>query len=249
MHTWGRCDVLLELSNLTAGYQSGPDILQELSLGIEADRSYCIIGPNGAGKSTLLKVVAGILTPRMGTVTLDGEEVGGLRPDELLAKGICFVPQDPSLFPKMSVRQNLTMGAFLESDKRVVEDRIGEVFSMFPILDEKAKQLAGTLSGGQQQMLLLGRALMIKPRLMMIDEPSLGLAPQAADQVFETINHLGSLGITVLLVEQSVERGLAVSDWAFVLDLGQLRFEGPSDEILADPRIGELYMGKAPEIE
>ena len=241
--------MLLQVSNLTAGYRSGPNIIDGLSLDIEEGRSYCIIGPNGAGKSTLLKVIAGILAPRSGAISFLGEDVGGLRPDELLARSICFVPQDPSLFPKMTVRQNLVMGAFLEKDRTTVKQRTDEIFDQFPILAERAGQLAGTLSGGQQQILLMGRALMIRPKMMMIDEPSLGLAPQAADQVFETIAGLQERGITLLLVEQSVERGLNASHWAFVLDLGQKRFEGPSSEILADPRIGELYMGKAPTIE
>lgn len=239
----------LQVADVVAGYRSGPDILNGLSLDVDQGRTYCIIGPNGAGKSTLLKVIAGILAPRQGSIRFEGDEVGGLRPDELLARGICFVPQDPSLFPKMTVRQNLVMGAFLEKDKAVVKERTEEIFEQFPLLAERANQAAGTLSGGQQQILLMGRALMIRPKLMMIDEPSLGLAPQAADQVFETIAGLNGRGITVLLVEQSVERGLNVSDWAFVLDLGRKRFEGPSAEILADPRIGELYMGKAPTIE
>ena len=241
--------MFLQVSNLTAGYRSGPNIIDGLSLDIEEGRSYCIIGPNGAGKSTLLKVIAGILSPRSGSISFLGEDVGGLRPDELLAKSICFVPQDPSLFPKMTVRQNLMMGAFLEKDRTTVKERTDEIFDQFPILAERAGQSAGTLSGGQQQILLMGRALMIKPKMMMIDEPSLGLAPQAADHVFETIAGLQGRGITLLLVEQSVERGLNASDWAFVLDLGQKRFEGPSSEMLADPRIGELYMGKTPTIE
>ncbi|HEX2152926.1 MAG TPA: ABC transporter ATP-binding protein [Acidimicrobiia bacterium] len=241
--------MFLQIDDVTAGYGSGPDILDGLSLDVDEGRTYCIIGPNGAGKSTLLKVICGILSPRSGSIRFRGEEVGGLRPDQLLAKGICFVPQDPSLFPKMTVRQNLVMGAFLENDRAVVKQRTEEILEQFPVLGERANQAAGTLSGGQQQILLMGRALMIEPRLMMIDEPSLGLAPQAADQVFETVAGLNAKGITVLLVEQSVERGLNVSDWAFVLDLGQKRFEGPSSEILADARIGELYMGKAPTIE
>ncbi len=241
--------MLLDITDLSAGYRSGPDILNGLSLQVEQGRTYCIIGPNGAGKSTLLKVIAGILAPRQGSILFDGVDVGGLRPDQLLARGICFVPQDPSLFPKMTVRQNLTMGGFLESDKATVRGRIEELFEQFPLLAERANQAAGTLSGGQQQILLMARALMTEPRLMMIDEPSLGLAPQAADQVFEIVAGLNRRGITALLVEQSVERGLNVSDWAFVLDLGRKRYEGPSGEILADPRIGELYMGKAPTIE
>lgn len=241
--------MLLELSDVTAGYGGGPDILEGLSLDIDQGNTYCMIGPNGAGKSTVLKVVGGILAPRAGSVRFQGAEVGGLRPDQLLERGICFVPQDPSLFTKMTVRQNLMMGAYLQSDRSVARSRLDEVLEMFPLLAEKERQPAGTLSGGQQQILLMARALMIEPTLMMIDEPSLGLAPQAADQIFEVIAELKNLGITLLLVEQSVERGLSVSDWAFVLDLGQKRFEGPSDQILSDPRIRELYMGKAPTIE
>lgn len=241
--------MFLQIRDLTAGYGSGPNILESLSLDLEERRTYCIIGPNGAGKSTLLKVVSGILSPRRGSIQFRGEEIGGLRPDQLLAKGICFLPQDPSLFPKMTVRRNLVMGAFLESDRTKVKQRTEEIFEQFPLLAARANQAAGTLSGGEQHILLMGRALMIEPQLMMIDEPSLGLAPQAADQVFEIIAGLNDRGITVLLVEQSVERGLNASDWAFVLDLGQKRFEGPSSDILADARIGEMYMGKAPTIE
>lgn len=241
--------MLLELDNVSAGYGGGPDIVDGLSLEIEAGRAYCMIGPNGAGKSTVLKLIGGILAPRSGAIRFEGAEVGGLRPDQLLQRGVCFVPQDPSLFAKMTVRQNLMMGAYLESDRSVARDRLDEILSMFPILADKERQPAGTLSGGQQQILLMARALMIRPTFMMIDEPSLGLAPQAADQIFETIAEMKDLGITLLLVEQSVERGLSVSDWAFVLDLGQKRFEGSSGQILADPRIRELYMGKAPTVE
>lgn len=241
--------MLLEIDNASAGYGGGPDILQGLSLELEAGRTYCMIGPNGAGKSTVLKLAGGILSPRSGSVRFQGQEVGRLRPDQLLAKGVCLVPQDPSLFRKMTVRRNLMMGAYLESDRSTAKSRLDEILQMFPLLAEKENQPAGTLSGGQQQILLLARAMMIKPILMMIDEPSLGLAPRAAAQVFKTIGELQKLGITILLVEQSVERGLNASDWTFVLDLGQKRFEGPSDQILADPRIRELYMGKAPTIE
>jgi ABC-type branched-subunit amino acid transport system ATPase component len=241
--------VLLEIENASAGYRGGPDILQGLSLEIEAGRTYCMIGPNGAGKSTVLKLAGGILAPRSGSVRFQGKNVGGLRPDQLLEMGVCLVPQDPSLFRKMTVRRNLMMGAYLESDRSKAKDRLDQILQMFPLLGEKQNQPAGTLSGGQQQILLLARAMMIEPVLMMIDEPSLGLAPRAADQVFETIGELHALGITVLLVEQSVERGLRASDWTFVLDLGQKRFEGPSNQILADPRIRELYMGKAPTIQ
>lgn len=234
---------LLEIDNVTAGYGQGPDILKGISVEIEAGRSYCIVGPNGAGKSTLLKVVCGILSPRSGEVRLDGAKVGGRRPDELLAMGICFVPQEQSLFPEMDVRENLTMGAFLVSDRAVMKERMARVLDMFPVLGERSGQLAGTLSGGEQQMVVLGRALMVEPKVLMIDEPSLGLAPIVADQIFETIQSFSDLGITVLLVEQNARRGLESTEWGIVLDLGAKEFEGPAAGILQDPRIRELYLG------
>lgn len=238
---------LLELTGVQAGYGIGPDILSEVTMAIEPGRTYCMIGPNGAGKSTLLKLICGILHPRAGEVIFDGQKINGLRPDQILGRGICFVPQDRTLFPEMTVRENLTMGAYLVRDKRVIDERMKQVMSLFPILAERAGQLAQTMSGGEQQMLAMARALMIQPKLMMIDEPSLGLAPQATVQVFEIIRKLrDDLNVTILLVEQNVRKGLEVSDWAFVLDLGNMRFQGPASEILADPRIRDLYLGKAP---
>lgn len=235
---------LLEIDGVRAGYGTGPDILTDVSVSIEEGASYCIIGPNGAGKSTLLKTVAGILPPREGTITFDGRPIGGLRPDRVLQAGVCFVPQDRTLFPEMTVKENLVMGGYLVRNRRLIEQRMERVFAMFPRLAERSSQLAQTMSGGEQQILALGRALMIEPRLMMIDEPSLGLAPQINATVFEAIRRLGTeMGITVALVEQNVKKGLEATDRAFVLDLGTKRFEGPSDQILDDPRIRDLYLG------
>jgi ABC-type branched-subunit amino acid transport system ATPase component len=234
---------LLQLSQVRAGYGVGPDILDTVTLNIEEGRSYCIIGPNGAGKSTLLKVICGILAPRDGEVLFRGAPVGGMRPDELLRIGICYVPQERTVFPAMTVRENLMMGAYSITDRNMIQTRMQRVIEMFPILGERWAQLGGTLSGGEQQMVTLGRALMVNPTLMMIDEPSLGLAPQVADQIFATIQGLGDLGITVLLVEQNAHKGLRCADWGIVLDLGTNRFEGPANGILEDPRIRELYLG------
>lgn len=236
---------ILEITNVDAGYGLGPNILEGLSLEIEEAKSYCIIGPNGAGKSTLLKVIAGLLPPRSGDIVFRGESLARKRPDQVLATGVCFVPQDQALFPEMSVRENLVMGAFLVNDRSLVRQRIQRVYEMFPILEERAGQDAGKLSGGQQQMLAMGRALMIDPILLMLDEPSLGLAPQAAQQIFTQVKELERLGITVVIVEQNAQRGLELADWGVVLDLGIVRFEGPADGILEDPRIRELYLGKA----
>lgn len=243
---------LLQIDGVRAGYGSGPDILTDVSLEVEAGRTYCIIGPNGAGKSTLLKAVAGLLKPREGSISFDGQTISGKRPDQVLEAGVCFVPQDRTIFPQMSVRENLVMGGFLLKDRRKVEARLDELMEMFPRLAERSGQMAQTMSGGEQQMLVMARALMISPRLIMIDEPSLGLAPQISDQIFGIIRQLtDDLGVTVLLIEQNVKKGLEVSDWAFVLDLGTKRFEGAADTILADPRIRDLYLGKlaAPRAE
>ena len=235
---------MLELEGVRSGYGGGPDILTDVSLEVEQGSTYCIIGPNGAGKSTLLKTISGILSPRAGTIVFEGESLGGRRPDQVLSSGVCFVPQDRTLFPQMSVRENLVMGGFLERDRKVLGERMERVFELFPLLRERSSQMAQTMSGGEQQMLALARALMIEPKLMMIDEPSLGLAPQIASQIFGIIRRLGEeMGITILLIEQSVRQGLAVADWAFVLDLGTKRFEGRADTILDDPRIRDLYLG------
>lgn len=235
---------LLEISGVRAGYGPGPDILTDVSMSIEEGGSYCIIGPNGAGKSTLLKTVAGLLAPRDGTITFDDRPIGGLRPDRVLRAGVCFVPQDRTLFPEMTVKENLVMGGYLVRDRRLIEERMERTLAMFPRLAERSSQLAQTMSGGEQQILALARALMIEPRLMMIDEPSLGLAPQINAVVFDAIRRLVSeMGITVVLVEQNVKKGLEATDRAFVLDLGTKRFEGPSDRILDDPRLRDLYLG------
>jgi branched-chain amino acid transport system ATP-binding protein len=235
---------LLELSEIHVGYPGGPDILKGLSLEVAQGQSYCVIGPNGAGKSTMLKAIAGLLPTRSGSIRLEGRDIARLRPDQRLAGGVCFVPQDPSIFPEMTVHENLIMGAFLVEDRSLIRERLERVYGLFPLLTERAKQAAGTMSGGEQQQLLLGRALMIDPKVLMIDEPSLGLAPMIADQIFRVIRALGDLGVTVLMVEQSVVRGLGATDWAFVLDLGSKRFEGPSKGLLEDKRIRDLYLGR-----
>lgn len=234
----------LVIENVTAGYGGGPNILNGLSMVIESGKTYCIIGPNGAGKSTLLKTICGLLHPRQGSVSLNGEVLNQLRTDEILKRGISFVPQDRSLFPDMTVKENLRMGGYILKDRKVLDERIDEVLVMFPILEERRSQQAKTLSGGQQQMLAIGRALILRPEVIMLDEPSLGLAPKIARSIFENITLLKEYGMTVLLVEQNARMGLECADWGCVLDLGVNRFEGPADSILNDPRIQELYLGK-----
>ena len=234
----------LQIQEITAGYGVGPDILTGLSLEIEKGKSYCIIGPNGAGKSTLLRVICGLLHPRTGKVLHDGEDISNLRTDEILHRGICFVPQDFSLFPDMTVKENLRIGGYIIRNRKEVENRIEEVFEMFPILREKTSDQAKTLSGGQQQMLAIGRSLILRPEVIMLDEPSLGLAPVIIKQIFDSITTLKDAGMTIIMVEQNARKGLEFAEWGCVLDLGTNRFEGPSDTILSDPRIQELYLGK-----
>lgn len=235
---------LIEIENVQVGYGSGPNILDGLSITIESGKTYCIIGPNGAGKSTLLKTICGLLHPRQGSVTFKGEVLNKLRTDEILRRGISFVPQDRSLFPDMTVKENLRMGGYILRDRKALEERIDEVLVMFPILKERHAQQAKTLSGGQQQMLAIGRALVLRPEVIMLDEPSLGLAPKIAQSIFDNIALLKEYGMTVILVEQNARKGLECADWGCVLDLGVNRFEGPAETILNDPRIQELYLGK-----
>ncbi len=235
---------ILEIEDVVAGYGIGPDILTGLSLQVEADKSYCIIGPNGAGKSTLLRVICGLLPARSGRVVYEGAALSGQRTDQILHRGICFVPQDRSLFSDMTVRENMRMGGYILKDRQELDKRIDQVFETFPILKERRSHLAKTLSGGQQQMLLLGRALVLRPKIIMLDEPSLGLAPKVSKQIFNSMDQLKSAGITVIIVEQNARLGLQFADWGCVLDLGKMVFEGPSQSVLDDARIAELYLGR-----
>ncbi|HSX75447.1 MAG TPA: ABC transporter ATP-binding protein [Shinella sp.] len=234
---------LLEVTNITAGYGDGPAIIDGAHLTVEPGKVHCIIGPNGAGKSTLLKAICGMLSIRKGDVVLKGERLNGLRPDQILRKGICFVPQERALFAKMTVRENLRMGGFILEDKKELERRIDGILERFPILRERADQHAGTMSGGQQQTLAMARTLIIKPDIVMLDEPSLGLAPKVVQEMFDIMKMMSAEGVTVLLVEQNALMGLKNADWGVVLDLGRTLFEGPATTVLADPRIQELYLG------
>jgi len=235
---------LLEVHDVVAGYGGGPAILNGTSIKVREGQIQCIIGPNGAGKSTLLKTICGNLPIRSGEILFGGERIDGLQPHEVLRKGICFVPQERALFPRMSVRENLRMGGYILNDRAELERRIDDVLERFPILRERAHQLASTMSGGQQQMLTMARTMIVRPKIVMLDEPSLGLAPKIVDQVYDIMKLLRDEGITILLIEQNALMGLKNADWGVVLDLGKTLFEGPAKEILADERIQELYLGR-----
>ena len=235
---------LLELRDVRAGYGSGPDILNGVTLEVAGGATTCVIGPNGAGKSTMLKAIVGLVRVRGGEVRFDGERLDGLRPDQVLARGVCFVPTDRSLFPEMTVRENLAMAGYSIHDRAALQARTDEVLAMFPVLAERRSQRARTLSGGEQRMVALARAWILRPRLLLVDEPSMGLAPQVTQQVFDVISGFRETGMTLLLVEQNARKGLECSDWGCVLDLGAKRFDGPAESILASPEIHELYLGR-----
>jgi len=236
--------MLLEIQDVVAGYLKGVDVLRQINLQVNDKEMVCLIGPNGAGKSTVLRTISGLLKPSQGKILFQGKDISGLRPDLILKAGIAHVPQGHSAFPKMSVEENLLMGAYLLKDKAERKRRMDQVYEMFELLTDRRQDKAGNLSGGQQKVLEIGRAMMMKPSLILFDEPSLGLAPKTAKLVFDTIKHLqAEAGITILMVEQNARSGLAISDRAYVLELGKDRLEGPASQLLNDPRVAQLYLG------
>lgn len=235
---------MLELIEVEAGYLPGVKVLQGVNLQVAQAEIVCLIGPNGAGKSTVLRVVSGLIAPTRGHVVFDGAPMNGMRPDLVLRSGITHVPQGHSAFPEMTVRENLLMGAYTLRNRRERRDRMDRVFEMFPMLAERQEEKAGNFSGGQQKMLEIGRALMMQPKMLLLDEPSLGLAPKMAKRVFDTIRAIrDEAGVTVLMVEQNAKSGLGIADRGYVLELGETRIEGPAAGLLRDPRISQLYLG------
>jgi branched-chain amino acid transport system ATP-binding protein len=233
---------LLELRRVEAGYGS-LQILHGVSLNVHAGEVVAVIGPNGAGKSTTFKATMGFTTYLGGEIVFDGRSLVGQRPDRIMALGLSYVPQGRVVFSQMTVRENLEMGAYLERTRTKISTSMEYVFSLFPRLRERRRQLAATLSGGEQQMLAMGRALMMRPKMLLLDEPSLGLSPRFVDDVFETIVELARDGIAVTLVEQNAARALEIADRGYVLELGRNRFEGTGGELLQDPEVRRMYLG------
>jgi branched-chain amino acid transport system ATP-binding protein len=233
---------ILEVRGIDAAYGK-IQILHAVSLEVAPGEVVSIIGPNGAGKSTVLKAVMGMLKPARGELHFDGQSIAGLRTDLVVRRGIGYVPQGRIVFNDMTVVENLEMGAYTVGDKSQIRRTMDEVFAIFPRLAERPRQAAGTLSGGEQQMLAMGRALMIRPRLILMDEPSLGLAPIFVDLVFEKIRELKETGMTLLLVEQNAAKALSISDRGYVLELGHNRFTGSGEALLADGRVRRMYLG------
>ena len=233
---------LLLAEHITAGY-GRMDILHDVTVAIRPGEIVSVIGPNGAGKSTTFKTIVGFLRPRTGRVVFNGEEITGLRTDLVLRRGLAYVPQGRIVFPQMTVLENLEMGGFIERSPARLAAALERVFTLFPVLHERRRQKAGTMSGGEQQMVAMGRALMTEPRLILLDEPSLGLSPKFVTLIFEKLLEMKTTGYTLMLVEQNATRALAIADRGYVLELGRNRFEGPGRDLLVDPEVKRLYLG------
>ena len=233
---------MLELRNVDTFY-GNIQALRDISLKVEEGDIVTLIGANGAGKSTTLMTVCGINRPRQGEIFWYGKPIHTLPPHEIVALGISQVPEGRLIFPDLSVRENLDLGAFLRQDKEAVKDDLDYVFSLFPILAERRKQAGGTLSGGEQQMLAIGRAVMAKPEVMLLDEPSMGLAPLVVQQIFDVIKDINKMGTTVLLVEQNARKALQIADYAYVMETGKIVMEGPAQEVASNPDVMAAYLG------
>jgi branched-chain amino acid transport system ATP-binding protein len=225
-------------------YYGDVQVLKQVSLDVQDKELVAVIGANGAGKTTLLKTISGLLKPRAGTITFEGTRISGVEAHKMVNRGIIQIPEGRLLFPDMTVRENLEMGAFLVKDKAVMEERMETVFKMFPVLQERQKQLAGTMSGGEQQMLAVGRGLMAGPKVMMFDEPSLGLSPKLVKQIFDLVLQINKeLGVTVLLVEQNVQLSCQISDRAFVIENGEVVLSGAGSDMLQNEHVRRAYLG------
>ncbi|OGW91965.1 MAG: ABC transporter ATP-binding protein [Omnitrophica bacterium RIFCSPHIGHO2_02_FULL_63_14] len=233
---------MLELKHVYTHYGQ-VECLKGVSFRVDKGEIVALLGANGAGKSTVLKTISGLVRPSAGEVLFEGHSIAALAPDEIVRKGICHVPEGRKVFQRMTVRENLELGAYTRRDRDGVEKDIEEVFSLFPVLKKRASQKAGTLSGGEQQMLAIGRALASRPSVLLLDEPSLGLAPMLVTAIFRLIDEIHERGKTILLVEQNARMALKVASRAYVLETGQVALEGPVDEVRASDRVRDAYLG------
>lgn len=234
---------MLEVHKLTAGY-GGPTIIHDIDITVHEGEIVTLIGPNGAGKSTVLRSVFGLTKIESGTITYFGEDLGSLETQDIIGRGICYVPQGRSTFTTMTVEENLQMGGYILNDKTSLQKNIEFVYEYFPKLHERRHQNAKLMSGGEQQMLAIGRALMVKPKMLLLDEPSIGLSPKIVHEIFEKLSSLKQLGTAIFMVEQNANLALEYSDRGYVLELGRNALTGTGKDLLHDPRVGELYLGK-----
>ncbi len=232
---------MLSLDFITAGY-TDENIINEVSLHVDEGEMVTIVGPNGCGKSTLMKSIFGITRIRGGKILFKGQDITGLRPDQLVKRGLSYVPQERNVFPLLSVKENLEMGAISLAGS--AEERISLVLELFPTLAGRMDQRAGTLSGGEQKMLAVGRAMIINPSMLLLDEPSAALSPKVMSQLFSEIQEINERGVTILMVEQNARRALAISDRGYIMEMGRNRLEGPAQSLLDNPEVCRLYLGR-----
>tara|TARA_B100001741_G_scaffold262891_1_gene227371 strand:+ start:506 stop:1213 length:708 start_codon:yes stop_codon:yes gene_type:complete len=230
-----------EGSNMTAGYGDGPDIINSCSINVNRGEIVAILGPNGAGKSTAMKAMLGLLKLKSGSVTIDGKDISKMSPQDRVKSGISFVPQTKNVFAELTVKENLEVGAFLRKDD--VKEVVEKIFQLFPILKEKSSQVVGQLSGGQRQQVALGRALMINPSVLMLDEPTAGVSPIVMDELFEHIIKVKNTNVGIIMVEQNAKQALSISDRGYVLVTGENKFEGSGNELLNDPEVRRSFLG------
>jgi len=233
---------MLEVNNLSVGYK-GVQVIWDVSFTVEEGELVALVGSNGAGKSTILKTISGANKLISGDIVFKGESLVGVQAHKIVAKGLAYIPEGRRVFPYMTVKENLELGAYIESDNNKVKQSLDRVFGLFPRLKERQNQMAGTFSGGEQQMLVIGRALMSAPKFLMIDEPSLGLQPTIVNLVYEAIATLHKQGITILLVEQNVQKSLEIANRGFVLENGRISLAGPSGELLKNEEMKKVYLG------
>ena len=235
--------MLLKLDNVKT-YYGNIRALKGISIQVDENEIVCLIGGNGAGKSTTLMTISGVLTPVEGDVLFQGQSIVGVRADSIVQMGICQVPEGRMIFPLLTVKENLDLGAYLRNDKEGIKEALGRVFELFPAMSERRKQYGGTLSGGEQQMLAIARALMGRPKLLLLDEPSLGLAPIFVDSIFETIQQINEQGTTILLVEQNAQIALQYSNRGYVLETGEIALAGTSEDLLTNEQVRKAYLGE-----